>query len=290
MPLARMASALVASVLLAGTTGTAAAAPTAEDVEIRTGIMAQIDGSGCAPAQLSQQVGDGQVVDLEPRVGEDVGEVDSLLVTEASSESRLARWTVVPSATECALRGDGFAWPWSTGTRAWTITQLDARYALRVHASRGVRSIAGFNARWKGRTGPTVARARRHFGNPSTVKQRYDVSCRVTWKRLGLTLDFVNFGGHNPCRRGYLQVGRIDGPHAARWAAISGTGAGWSVGTSDAYLEDLFIGEQGEGRRWTLAEVYVPYGEGGYIPSLSALLTSSGIVRGYEFWAGAGGD
>jgi hypothetical protein len=66
---------------------------------------------------------------------------------------------------------------------------------------------------------------------------------------------------------------------------------GVALGTTDAFLDSEFVGEPGEtDQAWTLADVYIPYGEAGYYPSLSALLNPSGAVRGYEFWVGAGGD
>jgi hypothetical protein len=64
------------------------------------------------------------------------------------------------------------------------------------------------------------------------------------------------------------------------------------------YLESEDIGgEDAFGRRlWTLAEVWTPYGDSGYIPAVSAAFDGRGrllatdLVRGFELWVGAGGD
>jgi hypothetical protein len=82
-------------------------------------------------------------------------------------------------------------------------------------------------------------------------------------------------------------------PHreAAKWAAVVARDPGIAVGTSQEFLDSELIGEPGEtGRTWTLADVFIPYGDEGYYPSLSALLNRVGAVRGFEFWVGAGGD
>jgi hypothetical protein len=106
-----------------------------------------------------------------------------------------------------------------------------------------------------------------------------------------LTIDFLNLGLGNPCRHGYVQSGSVRGPDAAKWTGVVAGDAGVALGTTDAFLDSELVGEPGPtDRAWTLADVFIPYGEAGYYPSLSALLSRGGAVRGYEFWVGAGGD
>ena len=83
----------------------------------------------------------------------------------------------------------------------------------------------------------------------------------------------------------------MTGPMAAGWTAIVARDPGLVVGTSDTYLEAELIGEPGRSSRlWTLGEVWIPYGDAGYAPALSARLDRRGSVAGFEFWVGAGGD
>jgi hypothetical protein len=145
--------------------------------------------------------------------------------------------------------------------------------------------------RYTRRTAPTVRRARRHFGRPSSLRRRYGVGCRARWNRIGLTIDLIKLGGRNPCRHGFVQAGRVKGRRASDWTALVANDPGVALGTTDAFLEHEFVGEPGEtDRGWTLADVFIPYGDGGYDPSFSALLSRRGTVKGFEFWVGAGGD
>jgi hypothetical protein len=270
----------------------AAARPRLENVQVRYGVVAELSGVGCTAATLHRALAGSAPLRFEPSLGEDVSEFDSIIVTAATLGEGRVSWTAQPTAEECEYYKEDPAWAWSTDERAWGVTHRARAHTIRASRHGGIRSIAGFRVdRLTRSSAPTIRRARRHFGKPSSLRRRYDVSCRARWKRLGLTIDFLNLGLSSPCRHGYLQAGYVKGPEAARWTAVVAGDPGVALGTTDAFLDSEFVGEPGEtDQAWTLADVYIPYGEAGYYPSLSALLNPSGAVRGYEFWVGAGGD
>jgi hypothetical protein len=125
------------------------------------------------------------------------------------------------------------------------------------------------------------------------------ISCYARWADLGLTIEFRYLGSPaDPCHRGLVQTGAIAGPRAADWAAVVAHYPGVVPGATRAYLEDAFVGEPNRFgyRFWTLAEVYWPIAESGWIPSISASFAGHGrlyaesIVNGFQFFIGAGGD
>lgn len=192
----------------------------------------------------------------------------------------------------CASYDGDPSWTWSTGEQSWSVTYRKSAYTIRASPRGGIRTIGGFRVRpYTRRSAPTIRRARQHFGRPSSLRRRYGVGCRARWNRIGLTIDVINLGGRDPCRHGFVQVGHVRGGAASKWTALVANDPGVVLGTSDAFLEEELVGESGEtGRAWTLAEVFIPYGDAGYYPSLSAILDRGGTVRGFEFYVGAGGD
>jgi hypothetical protein len=175
-------------------------------------------------------------------------------------------------------------------------------YAINATVFDGVRSLAGFRVSPRSRhSTPTIKRARRAFGQPGSIRRgpgNARVACTARWKRLGLTALFVNYGGNPPCRFGYFQTATISGRRAADWAAIIGAQPGTTIGTSLAFLEPRSSGEHDKfgRRRWTLSEVWLPYGDSGFYPAVSATFSGRGrllgtdVVRGFELYIGAGGD
>ena len=254
---------------------------------MRWGLVATVGGTGCGPATLARATSARELMRFDPDVGTEVGDFESVTVTGATLSDGLATWTMQPAAGECENDSSSI---WSTEERSWSVIHRASSYTIRASRLGGVRSIAGFRVdRYTRRSAPTIRRARRHFGRPSSIRRRYGVGCRARWNRLGLTIDLINLGGRKPCRHGFVQAGRVDATRG--WTAMVAGDPGVAYGTSDDFLAHELIGEPGEtGRRWTLAEVYIPYGEDGYYPSISALLGPRGRVSGYEFWVGAGGD
>ena len=288
------------SVLLVGTLAiahllaisAAIAKPRLEDVEVRYGVVAELSGVGCTSASVSRSITGDKPVQYQPAVGADVGYVDSVVVTDATLGGGQVTWTAQPTAEECEYYKDDPAWVWSTEARAWGVTHRASAHTIRATRHGGIRSIAGFRVdRLTRKSAPTIRKARRRFGKPSSVRRRYGVSCRVRWNRIGLTIDFLNLGIGNPCRHGYVQTGYVKGPEASKWTAEVARDPGIALGTSEDFLDSELIGEPGEtDQAWTLADVFIPYGQEGYHPSVSALLNRGGAVRGFEFWVGAGGD
>ena len=283
-------AALAAMALVA--VSSAHAGPRFERVAVRYGIVAELAGAGCTTASFVRSTAGEDPVRFEPAVGEDVGDFDSVVVTDAALADGRGSWTVQPTAEECAYHEGDPSWTWSTGDRSWAVTHRTSARTIRASRHRGIRSIGGFRVNRRSRAkAPTIKRARRHFGRPSSLRRRYRVACRARWDRIGLTIDLLNLGGRNPCRHGFVQAGRVSGRHASDWTGVVAKAPGVALGTTDEFFEDAFIGEPGETRRlWTLADVFIPYGDGGYAPSLSARLGRRGAVRGFEFWVAAGGD
>ncbi len=263
-----------------------------DEVEIRFGFVADLAGAGCAPSTLWRATAGDAPVRFEHAVGEDVGAFDSLVVTGATLGGGHVSWTVQPTADECAYYEGDPNWRWSTDQRAWAVTHRTSAYTIRASPRGGVRSIAGFRVNgYTRRTAPTIRRARQHFGRPTSLRRRYGVACRAQWKRIGLTIDLLNLGGRHPCRYGFVQAGRVSGPAASRWTVLIANQPGVALGTTEDFLAAELVGEPGESRStWTLAEVWIPYGDAGYSPSVSARLNRHGAVAGFEFWVGAGGD
>jgi hypothetical protein len=282
----------VAAVAALAVPSPALAGPRVEQVTMRFGIVAELTGVGCAPATLSRPSTGDDALSFDPAIGQDVGIFDSVVVTAATLGGGYATWTVHPTADECAYYADVLDWTWSTDDRPWAVAHRTSAYTIRASRHDGTRSIAGFRVnRYTRRTAPTIRRARRHFGKPSSLRRRYGVGCRARWKRIGLTIDLINLGGRHPCRHGFVQAGRVRGPAASRWTVLVANDPGVALGTTAAFLDAESVGEPGDSHRtWTLADVWIPYGDAGHYPSVSALLSRRGAVAGFEFWVGAGGD
>jgi hypothetical protein len=231
-------------------------------------------------------------VHFRPAVGDDIGSIDSIVVTAATLGGGQVSWTAQPTAEECDYYKEDPSWVWSSAETAWGVTQRASAYTIRASRHGGIRSIAGFRVdRLTRKSAPTIRKARRRFGKPSSLRRRYDVSCRARWDRIGLTIDFLNLGIGSPCRHGFVQAGQVKGPAASKWTAVVVGAPGVALGTTEGFLESELIGERGETpHAWTLADVFIPFGDAGYYPSLSALLNRRGAVRGFDFWVGAGGE
>ena len=281
--------AVAASVLIAAV---ADAKPRRESTRVEFGVVARVEGAGCAPASFSTATRAVEPLRVIPSVGTHVGDLDDIVLTNAGVAAGRVEWTMQPTQSECDLYADDPTWSWATEERSWGLTYRERAYVIRASAHNGIRSIAGFRVNGRTRnSAPTIRKARRRLGRPSSL-QRNDVSCRAKWERLALTIHFVNFGLGNPCRVGFAQWGRAHASgESARWTAVVNRAAGVAVDTTKEFLEYEMIGEPSDtARYWTLADVWIPYGDAGYYPSLSARLSTGGRVRGFEFWIGAGGD
>jgi hypothetical protein len=263
-----------------------------ESPRVQFGVVAQVEGAGCSQATFSRRTRAREPLTLTPAVGQHVGDYDDIVVTDARVVAGSAVWTVQPTSDECQFYADDATWSWATEERSWGLVYRERSYVIRATAHHGVRSIAGFRVR--GRTLkslPTIRKARRRLGRPSSIR-RNDVSCRARWDSLGLTIYFVNYGIGNPCRHGFAQSGRVRAEgKSAPWTAVVGNRPGVATGTTEDFLDYELIGEPSESSgAWSLADAWIPYGDAGFYPILTALVSSGGRVRGFEFWIGAGGD
>jgi hypothetical protein len=254
------------------------------------GFTADVGGVGCTRATLSRPIPSDRVVSFAPALGATLEELDAVSVTGVGMATGQAVWTVAPMQYECDLRKDVSNWTWRTGEQTWAATYLQSVRAIRSTRWNGLRSIAGFRVNGRTRaSAPTVRKARRFFGPPSR-RRSGDGFCRLRWRRLGLTITFASFGRGDPCTNGLTQWGRARAG-TAPWTAAIGRRPGVALGTTASYLEDLVIaGRQPPGRAWTLAEQYVPHGDGSLVPTVSALLDRRDRTVGFEFWVGAAGD
>jgi hypothetical protein len=298
------AAALVAYAVLAEDATPAQATPRRTLEPIRHGFEERVGGVGCTTAQVTASIVGRQVIRVQPDDGDSVG-VEADVLDVAVGDRRVV-WTVGPNADTCALNDslDGPAnWTWSTWRDAmWGLVYHRRVYAIKASLFGGVKSIAGLRVSPRTRRStPTVKRVKRAFGRPGSLRRGggySSASCTARWRRLGLTAVFVNYGARPPCRFGLLQTATIAGPRAGQWAAGIGGRPALTPGTDLAFLESEFIGEDDAfGRRlWTLSEVWVPYGDAGYIPAVSASFSGRGHllgsdnVRGFELYIGAGGD
>jgi hypothetical protein len=286
--LVRLVWVLVCAQLLAA--AAAIAKPQLEDVDVQYGVVAQVSGVGCTSASLTRSIAGEVPVEFQPAVGEDVGYAGSIVVTGTTLGEGQVAWAIQPTVEECEYYKDDPSWAWSTAERAWGVTHEASLYTIRASRHGGVRSVAGFQMRTTRRSAPTIRKAQRYFGRPSS-RRRDAISCRLRWDRIGLTIVFWNLGIGNPCRHGLVQYGHVKGRAASRWTTVVARDPGVALGTTDEFLDSELIGEPHESdQAWTLADVYIPYGDSGYYPSVTALLNDGRAVRGFEFWVGAAGD
>jgi hypothetical protein len=80
----------------------------------------------------------------------------------------------------------------------------------------------------------TLADARARFGAPSATRREPPYACVASWRRLGLTVTFVELSGGNPCRAGVALEARVTS--RAQWR----TGKGLRVGDGLVRLQRLY--------------------------------------------------
>jgi hypothetical protein len=150
---------------------------------------------------------------------------------------------------------------------------------------RGDNRIDDFRVKADGTLGGAVDA----LGRPSSVVRTSDVTCRVTWRRLGVRMGFYNLGGLNPCgrRTGHFSNAVL---HGLRWRTRIGLRIGDPVRRLRALYPNAQYRRDGNGGRgWWLVVRESPFGNGGTYPGLLAR-SRDGRVTAFVVRYPAGGD
>jgi hypothetical protein len=179
--------------------------------------------------------------------------------------------------------GEAFVYRPDVGPRGSTIALDDAEAAA---------AVAGFDAQ-----NGSFPAAVEYFGPPSTYAPQGEL-CPATWADIGLTIDFANLGGADPCGPdGRISDARIEGLEASQVGWQTQEGA--TVDMPEERLRDLypemhpqedstFVPEEPVGELFTLVNRPDPT-TGEQTPTLSARI-HEGRVIGFELDVGAAGD
>ncbi len=135
----------------------------------------------------------------------------------------------------------------------------------------------------------TLRRAIRAFGRPVSRRKIWGGSgCVVRWRDAGVRAVFANFGAP-PTRRGACD--RRFGLLQEATAADSDwwTSRGLRLGDSRDDVIGLYPAAEYHRGAWWLAQTFLPYGDGGYVPTLAAIMRD-GLVDGFYVYVGAAGD
>ena len=109
----------------------------------------------------------------------------------------------------------------------------------------------------------------------------------VEWDAVGLTVNFANFGGGDPCARdtGRAATIEIDGLASDRWRTLSGLRPGMPESAIAKLYDDARKTDEGD---WWLVTATSPIGAGDeYAPIVATV--DDGVVSGFELSVGAGG-
>ena len=135
---------------------------------------------------------------------------------------------------------------------------------------------------------PTLARARRAFGAPSTTRELGNDACQVDWRRLRLRVLFANFGlppaGQTICgpRGGSAQTFTARGRRVRTWRGLR-------VGDRSSTIPDRHPSAEFRQGTWWLRTATSPYGDESEYPVMRAVVRD-GRVRALAGWIGAAGD
>ncbi len=156
-----------------------------------------------------------------------------------------------------------------------------------------VKKVGAFDTKSTSRYRPTIRHASRAFGQPSSRFQKHG-GCIVKWKKLGLRIEFYNFGG-------LPQDQTICGPDASYAQSFTATGRrfrtwkGLRPGMPEDEVYDRhpaaewFDGDRYRRPAWWLRQQWSPIGDGGYYPIVSAQVRGDRITA-LHGWVGAAGE
>jgi hypothetical protein len=181
-------------------------------------------------------------------------------------------------------KGEAFVYRPSGGPRGSTIALAD---------DDAVAAIGGFDAQ-----NGSLPAAVDFFGPPSSYVPQGEL-CPATWADIGLTIDFANLGGGDPCGPdGRISDARIEGLEASQVGWQTQEGA--TVDMPENRLRKLypemhpqedstFIPEEPVGELFTLVNRPSSIGVGETMPTLSARVSEDRVI-GFELAVGAAGD
>jgi hypothetical protein len=144
---------------------------------------------------------------------------------------------------------------------------------------------------------PTIGRAINAFGQPSNSFRIRGDGCAVKWRRLGLRIEFFNFGDSGRLSICNPSVGRAQSftiERSKQWRTWKGLRIGmsedavWDRHPNAGWVDDHEFVDDG----FWLRDAYSPIGQGGEYPILSAHLRNgdSGRVKSFSGWIGAAGE
>jgi hypothetical protein len=163
--------------------------------------------------------------------------------------------------------------------------QAVARSSYTIRTHNGWISRIG-PLRTSGSPGPTLGQATEVFGAPSQIDPVGDGAdgCHVEWRALRLKTVFADFGGGSACspNSGALQGATI---RSRRFRTVRGV----HVGSRSASIPRRHHNAEFKGGAWWIASVYLPYGEGGDVPTIKAIVRRH-RVSAIKLYVGAAGD
>lgn len=128
--------------------------------------------------------------------------------------------------------------------------------------------------------------ARKRFATPTSIETEGSL-CRVRWSDLGLTINFANFGGGDPCgpEGRVASVELLGGPAAAAgWETEEGIG----VGAELSELNQAYGDPPKRDGQLVLEEKRFPFGAG-KTTTVGALVLAERVI-GFQLFVGAGGE
>lgn len=274
--LALLSLGAAASFGLASTTAEAAAS--SERVTVQRGQWARAGQGTCAPSTVTIPVRHASASGFSPAAGEELEGDDgdaAWTVANVQTGPGNATWTLTPGPS-CESTDPASEWRFAYALRV-------RKHVVRTTSGEAVRSVGGF-----GMANATIKAARRKLGRPSRVRSSGRQVCTVTWRKIGLKIVFVNWGGNNACQHGFAQSASISRAHL--WAVRVGDRPAI---TSESSIADLVASELAERVKggWQLDSYYNMIGEEGYFPLVVARARNArSPITGFDVWLGRGGD
>jgi hypothetical protein len=144
--------------------------------------------------------------------------------------------------------------------------------------------------RWSPFKDATLGAARKAFGSEDVATTEPDAEylCVVEWRDVGLTVNFANLGGEDPCApdTGYAGTIEIDGEVSDRWRTLSGLRPGMPERAIAKLYDDARKTPEGD---WWLVTATSQIGtRDEYAPIVATV--EDGVVSGFELTVGAAGD